>query len=239
MAQEDSKKRFNDLMDNHLLLLFAYGSVVYDTQTELSDTDFIGVVDDSIDFSDCVNGMWEYQFEYFDYQFVNESTWIQMIKNHHIHWLECYPLAGTDFIVRGNPENWMQYFTLDKWKMRQVISQIANNSWAKCHKKLVVEKDYDLYRAQKSLFHCLRLLMFGWQIGKYGKITDYKCANEYWHEIRNMCSTFAPFSEGERIWQMYNEKYKPLFNHLRSKMVEVCPKPEGYKMENQNKNKKK
>lgn len=30
--------------------------------------------------------------------------------------------------------------------------------------KLKINKDYDLYRSQKSLYHCIRLDMFGIQI---------------------------------------------------------------------------
>ena len=221
------REKFDALMQ-HVLLAFRYGSSVYGTMTEKSDKDIICVVDDVIDLSDSVNGMWEFRIgEKDDYQFVNVSRWKSMIAAHHIWWLECYGLEA-DNVLKGNPSDYMQYFTLDKWTLRKVISQIASNAWAKAGKKMTIEKDYDLYRGQKSLFHSLRIMKFGIQIAKYGKITDYHEANALWDEIYAMC---------ECGWDIYKEKYKPLANKLRSELTALCPKPDGYKSENQNKNK--
>ena len=104
---------------------------------------------------------------------------------------------------------------MDKWKLRQVISAIVGNSYAKCHKKLVVKDDYDLYRAQKSIFHCIRLYMFAIQLASTGKIYDYSEANAYWYDIKTMGSD----------WEEYKVKYKPVLNELRSTLVKHCPKP--------------
>jgi hypothetical protein len=173
--------------------------------------------------------MWEFRIgEIDDYQFVNVSRWKSMIAAHHIWWLECYGLEA-DNVLRGNPSDYMQYFTLDKWTLRQVISQIASNAWAKADKKMTVEKDFDLYRGQKSLFHSLRIMMFGIQIARDGHITDYKEANYLWDEIYKM---------GNCGWPVYAEKYKALSNKLHSDFVALCPKPDEYKKENQGKNKK-
>jgi uncharacterized protein YqeY len=38
-------------------------------------------------------------------------------------------------------------------------------------------------------------------------------------------------------WDVYKEKYQPIANAIRSELVAVCPKPENYKAENQNKKK--
>ena len=220
------RERF-DALNEHILLQYHYGSVVYGTMTDKSDVDIICVVDDVIDLSDAVNGMWEFHVgDNLDFQFVNLKRWMEMVANHHIWWLECYGL-DRQYIISGNPEDYMQYFELDKWKLRQVISQIASNAWAKADKKMTVKKDYDLYRGQKSLFHSLRIMKFGIQIAKFGKIVDYHEANYLWDEI---------YAMGECGWPAYKEKYKPLANKLRSELTALCPKPEGYKKENQNKN---
>lgn len=224
------KERFELLMQ-HIILEFEYGSVVYGTLTEHSDKDIVCIVDDEIDLSDSYNGIWEYndgQTPETDYQFINENRWIEMVREHHIVWIEARDLPK-DKVLVGDITAYEKYFELDKWKLRQVISAIANNAWAKAHKKMTVEKDYDLYRGQKSLFHALRVMIFGRQLGETGHITDYSAANHYWDDIYQM---------GECGWDVYKEKYKPIANTLRSAMVEVLPKPDGYKMENQNKNKK-
>ena len=226
------------LKDEHTLLVFDYGSVVYGTLTEFSDHDVVAIVDDEIDLSEYTNGIFEYHWDEHplcpdslknqDWQFINERRWIEMIKAHHIVWLECYSLPK-EHILKGNPDDYMKYFTLDKWTLRQVISQIASNAWAKAGKKMTVEKDFDLYRGQKSLFHSLRIMMFGIQIARDGRITDYKEANYLWDEIYKM---------GNCGWPVYAEKYKALSNKLHSDFVALCPKPDEYKKENQRKNKK-
>ena len=108
-----------------------------------------------------------------------------------------------------NPDVYMKFFNLDTWKLRQVCYQIVSNVWAKCHKKLVVEEDYDLYRVQKSLFHSLRILMFATQISQHGRIVDYSEANKYSEEIYSM-SLF------ER--SVVKEKYQPISSHQPAKL---------------------
>ena len=222
------------LKDEHTLLAFDYGSVVYGTLTEFSDHDVVAVVDDEIDLSGYTNGLFEFHWDEHplcpehlrnqDWQFVNESRWIEIIKNHGILWLECYSLPK-EHIIKGDPSVYMKYFTLDRWLLRKnVISPIASNAWAKTGKKMTVEKDFDLYRGQKSLFHSLRIMMFGIQIAKFGKITDYSEANYLWDEIYKM---------GNCGWDVYQAKYKELTNKLHSEFVALCPKPENYKIENQ------
>lgn len=229
---KDKDKLFNVLVDEHTLLEFHWGSIVYGTATESSDTDVISVVDDEISLKNCTNGIWEYFHEKWnrDCQFVNESTWIEIVRNHGIQWLECYSLPEKN-ILMGDPSKYLKYFELDKWKVRQVCSQISSNSWAKAHKKMTVEKDYNLLAAQKSMFHCFRIMMFAEQIGKYGKIIDYSCANHYLDEIKKL---------GDAPWPVYKEKFQPVMNSIRSQMVKAIPKPEEYckeRMENSRKKK--
>lgn len=80
-------------------------------------------------------------------------------------------------------------------------------------------------RGKKSLFHSLRILMFGIQIAQFGKIVNYEevCsdlmklirkANELWKEID---------SDPSVEWDHYHQKYKKEFNRLKSKFREVAP----------------
>ena len=101
------------LKDEHTLLVFDYGSVVYGTLTEFSDHDVVAIVDDEIDLSEYTNGIFEYHWDEHplcpdslknqDWQFINERRWIEMIKAHHIVWLECYSLPK-EHILKGNPD---------------------------------------------------------------------------------------------------------------------------------------
>ena len=205
----------------HYILSFMHGSYVYGTNNEKSDKDIIVIVDDDIKLNADYNGIEELHVFNgsdidFDYQIINNNTFKKMLYEHHIIALEGLFMKSSmyDSFEKFN-SLYANYFVLDKWKLRKVISSIVNNSYAKCHKKLIIEKDYDLYRAQKSIFHCIRLYMFAIQIVEYGKIYDYAEANPYWVKIQ---------MKGNN-WDEYKKEYKPIINSLRSKLVKLCPKP--------------
>jgi pentatricopeptide repeat protein len=71
----------------------------------------------------------------------------------------------------------------------------------------------------KSLFHCLRLLVFGIQIATYGKITDYSEANHYWEDMWD--KNIVPSHK----WEDYKAMYQPELNRLKSEFIKLCPKP--------------
>ena len=208
-------------LKQHIICSFPYGSVTYGIKpTQFSDVDIVAIVDDSLDFSDYYNEIYEDEVTEngvkIDTQYIRESTFIEMVKNHHIIGLESMWLPKE--LINGNYD-YYKYFTLDKWKLRITISSIASNAWAKCHKKLTVEKDYDFYRGLKSLFHCLRVIVFGIQIAKYGKIVDYTAANHYWEDLWD--KDIVPSHK----WEDYKAKYQSEMNKLRSGFVALCPKP--------------
>lgn len=210
----------NDL-NKHIICNFPYGSATYGIKpTEYSDIDIVTIVDDSVDFSSYYNEIYEEKTSKdgieIDNQYIKESNFIEMVKNHHIIGLESMWLPKE--MINGDYK-YAQYFELDKWKLRQTISSIVSNAWAKCHKKLTVEKDYDFYRGLKSLFHCLRLLIFGIQIATYGKIIDYSAANHYWEDLWE--KDIVPSHK----WEDYKAMYQPQLNALRSEFVKLCPKP--------------
>lgn len=203
----------------HIILWFIHGSHVYGTNSETSDKDFTFIVDDDVDLSKYPNGVFEVINSSYkeDYQYINHSTFIKDIHNHEVYALESLWMDPSMYSDYEKFQNlYAKEFSLDKWQLRQKISKLCNNSWAKAHKKLTVEKDFDLYRGLKSLFHCLRIYMFGEQIASNGKIIDYSSANFLWKEICEMNTS---------DWEVYKQKYQSVFNSYRSKLALVCPKP--------------
>ena len=85
----------------------------------------------------------------------------------------------------------------------------------KHEKKLEVEKNFNPLVAKKNLFHVLKILLFGKQIAKYGKIIDYKEANNYFYDIMNIESN---------DWLVFKNKYQPIANELKTEFRKYAPK---------------
>ena len=187
-----------------LLNYYNYGSRVYGTASESSDYDYILVIKDNSSFKK------EYlKVNNYEYHFVKKSEFEQKLNDHKIDFLECY-FAPKEMVFF---EHFRPKFEIDKWKLRKSISQVCNNSWSKCRKKI---EQGDYYIGIKSLFHSIRILHFGIQIAKYGKIIDYSECNNYWKEI----------NDGEFYdWEYFKNKYKPLMNKKQSEFRALCPKP--------------
>ena len=203
-------------------IFFKRGSHLFETNDEQSDIDVGCIVDDNYDLSNCThttetgfeNRLYCESYEKdgvgVDVQYVRESDFIDMIKEHRIFALEALfqePCAG-----------YLKHFELDKWKLRQEFSGVSSNSWVKAKKKMTVEKDLDMRCGAKSLFHSIRIPMFAVQIAKHGKITQYNCGVMLHKEImKDLKNGFG--------WEDFNKKYKPLWKEWHHAMVEVCPKP--------------
>lgn len=98
---------------------------------------------------------------------------------------------------------------MDLEVLRRSISAKASNSWVKAKKKI---NQGDVRIGQKSLFHSLRIVMYGCQIAEYGQIVDYQCANKYWDIIKKI-----------EDWELLKEKFQPLKNQLNSKFRKLAP----------------
>ena len=185
-----------------------YGSYLYGTNDDESDLDLIVVVPSYWNIKDD-DRQWAWGDT--DYQFYTEEEFIQAIKDHKLWAIELLSQEKATLISYRQ-----KYFNLDLWKLRKEVSGISSNSFVKAKKKMTIEKDYDLRKAKKSLFHSIRVLMFGIQIAKNGKIVDFAEANKYLDEINAMESN---------NWEDYRKKYKKIQNYYHSELVKLCPMP--------------
>jgi hypothetical protein len=189
------------------LNVYMYGSLCYGTDDEYSDHDCIAVYEGYEGLKD--------QFKTAsgdDVTVYDEKSFQEAINNHEITVLEA--LSCRDGILKETKEF---TFVVDKSKLRHKLSAIASNSFVKAKKKMTVEKDYDLRIAKKSLFHSLRILMFGKQLAEYGTIVNFHEASKYWYEIDEIDSS---------DWNVYKEKYQPIYNQLSTEFKKVAPKEE-------------
>jgi len=189
---------------NGKINIYMYGSKVYGCTSPQSDNDFI-VVTNGTEQGE------QYHLDNIEITIYGQQQFQRMIDEHEITALECLFLKP-DYIITQTKR---LPFKLDLQKLRESFARKSSNSWAKANKKLSIEKDFNPYIAKKSLFHSFRILYFGIQIALYGKIVDYQEANWLYYEIMNNPS---------EKWEDYKQKYQPLYNEIRSKFREVCPK---------------
>lgn len=187
-------------MNNNILNIYLHGSQVYGTATEKSDYDYIVILEDNTPEPNLITYFPNQKVELI---FYSKSEWVRRAQENDCDFLECYFLPEDKKIK----ETFIPEFKLVKEKIRSNFSAKASNSWVKCKKKLTVEKDYNPYIGKKSLWHSLRLIRFGIQILKYGKITDYSELNYLYKEIA--------FNESND-WEYYKSKYQPLYNSYKT-----------------------
>lgn len=185
--------------DSGVLNIYVFGSYLYGTATENSDIDYIIIVKDDFWF-DGEN----IKIGKNDFNFYTESNWKYRCDTCHINALEVMSITDPKFILKETIK-----FEVSKGliKLRQSVSAVVSNSWAKANKKLNVEKDFDPFIAKKSLWHCFRMLNYGIQICKFGIITDFTSMNHLYNEIVNNESN---------DWKSYKLKYQEQLNSMRT-----------------------
>lgn len=184
-------------IDEKVIKTYQYGSRVYESHTRDSDYDFIVVVE-----SDNDDLYYSVDLEKANFTVYSEGMFLKRLKEHHISILEC--------IFQHEKDHYRdEYFKLDLPSLRRAISSVSSNSYVKCKKKI---KQGDLYIGQKSMFHSIRILMFGIQIARYGRIVDYSCANVFHKMIMDMTT-----------WEDIDRQFKPFFNALKTSFRKLAP----------------
>lgn len=179
-----------------IIRLYEYGSSVYRTRTINSDRDYIVVVKSEEKFSYNVRN------EDSDYTVYSEPLFIDMIKEHDVHILEC--------IFQSEDDRYLIHFDLDLEKLRRKFSAVASNSYVKCKKKI---RDGEVYIGLKSLFHSLRILDFAIQIAKHGRIVNYSSVNV----LLGVIMSTKP------DWKVLDPMFKPIYNSLKSELRVLAP----------------
>lgn len=189
-----NSKIFSQVKED-ILYIFPFGSKVYGTTTEKSDDDYVVVVKGD---SELTYGIHNDDFNIHVY---SDGSFRQLLKQHHIVALEC---------IFSNDTNYE--FNLDLEQLRRSISAVASNSFVKCKKKLLPGKDYNPYIAKKSMFHSIRILDFGIQIAKHGKIIDFSSSNHYHDVVMEM-----------NDWEIIKDTFQPIANKLKSEFKRIAP----------------
>ncbi len=185
---------------NQALNIYCYGSFVYGTyQDGVSDKDFIVIVPDK--FSDFDLSQFEQGNN--QYSIYTKSTWQHKLDNNDVDAIETY------FLSERYKVKETEYFktNINPEKIRENFSRVSSNSFVKCKKKLTVEKDYNPRVGKKSLWHSLRIIDFGTQILKTGRIYNYGSMNHLHDDIVN---------SQRNDWEFFKEKYQPIYNAMKT-----------------------
>ena len=197
------------MTENELIVssinIYEWGSRVYQTATEFSDWDYIAIVSD--DFPEEPD---QYEFGNHTYNIEHESEWLAKLKRNSVEALECLSLSPK-FIVKKTKS---YPFTFNPENAHASISERASIAWVKGKKKLTIEKDFDWRGGKKSIWHSLRLYMFGTQCAQYGSIVDFTEANSYYNDI----VVAKHGNTGKEEWEYLKESYHDLNNYWHSKM---------------------
>lgn len=184
-------------IEHDILKVYPFGSRVYGVNDAESDIDLIIVVD-----SEDESLLYTVKYPKMDIIIYSEKYFIKRIQEHELDALEC--------IFQDDCDSYIQYFRLDKGKIRRKVSAIASNSYVKCKKKLA---QGDVRIGKKSLFHSMRVLSFGIQIAKNGKIVNFREMNTVYTKIFTLADE----------WDELNSAFKPHFNSLKSEFKKIAP----------------
>ena len=186
--------------------IYRYGSYVYGTVGPQSDIDIIMV-------SEIEEPYIQFHIGKLNCTTFSIKEFEKRLYEYDMTMLECIFLSD-DFIIKSD-HDYSDGFEIDKYKLRRAVAEKASNSFVKAKKKFIVEESRNIYVGKKSLFHSLRIPMFGKQLGIHGRIIDYSVANNYWPLIRD-CDIDD--------WKYYKKKYQPIFNSIMSEFRKVAPK---------------
>lgn len=173
--------------------IFVFGSRVYGTYDNSSDWDFRII-------ANTPNTNQEIKSGDFNIHIQTPVQFQNLLNEHHPGALECY-FAPDEFKILDTVDF---KFDLIIPRLRHNFSHTSSNSWVKCKKKLY-QNEYHI--GVKSLFHSLRIPLFGQQIAKTGEIYDFSCANDIWNKIN---------SKKDCTWGELDSEFREFRNSIMS-----------------------
>jgi predicted nucleotidyltransferase len=148
---------------------YVYGSRIYGTSDENSDWDISVIAKTSVEAI-------ELKTDQFNIHVYTWDRWVADLEWHNPKNLECHLAPERAILLEKQRHN----LTINEARLRHAVCHVSSNSWVKARKKL---EGGEYRTGVKSLFHSIRIPMFGSQIAQTGVIGDFSCANEIWKEI--------------------------------------------------------
>ena len=181
--------------------IYVFGSRVYGTNTEVSDWDIVIVGNNSVDSIEIKHEVFNIHV-YTPKKFQEDLDW-HMPKN-----LEC--VMAPEWAKLKQEIDFK--LVIDLPKLRHAVSHVSSNSWVKAKKKLTIADEYQI--GVKSLFHAIRIPMFGAQIAATGLIGDFGCANWIWNRI----------TQREWNWEALDAEFRAEHNRALTEFRKLASK---------------
>lgn len=188
------------LPDWKIINIYLYGSRVYGTCHQDSDYDFLVVANSMDREKEIKNG--KYNIHIHTPDKFKDDLWAFRMVN-----MEC--IFAPSFAKIQEDVEYKNVFNFDQFKLKKSILKQSHDAWMKSKMKF---REMDIERATKSLFHSLRILLFGIQIVENNEIIDFSEANNYWEEISGM---------EEYKWNVFKEKFLPLKKDLEEILIQT------------------
>ena len=172
-----------NLDESKIVNCYLFGSHIYQTNSIDSDFDFIIIYKNynnelleinklnnvNSDSNHKCDGVWSEDKNY-QASLYSIKEFVQGMLDHKIPFLESIYLPEEYKLKELIKFDTM--LNIDRDKLFRSISATCSNSWDKC-RKILTNKNENIYRGLKSLFHSLRIGKYGSQIAEFGKIIDY------------------------------------------------------------------
>jgi len=178
--------------------VYLFGSVCYGTASTKSDYDILIIANTPYPEKEIV-------VDDFNMHILSHDRFLEGLRNFNIRNIEC---LQSPFILK---EEIIIPLIINIPSLRHSISHISSNSYCKSGKKI---NQGDYYIGIKSLFHSLRIIMFGIQLANNGKITDWQCANHIWDNLISKNWT----------WEELDNFYRTERNKLLSEFRKITTK---------------
>lgn len=185
--------------------VYVFGSRVYGTHREYSDWDILMTACGLLPHV-------EIKDPEYNIHIITPDKFEADLKLHDIHNLECiFAPDWAKLQIKVHPE---EKFKLDLGKLQRYVHNQSYNSWQQAKDRI---QRFDTERGLKTMFHSLRMLQFGVQIAKFGKIIDFAAANDVYQQLM-MKNEVRYNPRGILEWEPLRNEYLPLKIKLETQL---------------------
>jgi len=188
------------MREDNILGKYVFGSRLYGTANEKSDTDYI-----------VIQGVYR-PIDDVNIHCYTVGNFIRACEQGDI---SCLEILYSNNNFPFNKED----ITLNFESFRRNNSMLTSNSWVKGKKKLIVLGDYDLDIGLKSIFHSLRILDYCIQIGEQKEIYDFTRDSYILKDLYKLSESY----NYQDLWDAIDAKYRGEFNRRKSLFKSLFP----------------